>query len=1105
MLNRTIQEQGYSYFLTEAQDLLQVIEQNLLSLREERTPAKVHSLMRAAHTLKGAAASVGFESIKTIAHSMEDVFKAFYNPEITIDLDLESLLFEAYECLRLPIAAAIADTNCNDAEVLNRASLVFAQLQTRLGSYYNPDAPIPSSAELGFDITQSIFETGVSERLNQLGNVLATGDAAAIADVLQTQAEVFVGLAESLNLPGFGAIAQAALSAVNAQPEQATTIAQVALADFRQGQAAVLAGDRVRGGEPSVDLQQLAEIAPIQLATEPIQSLIHFGSSQPAVAKFVKTWNQVLKFLNQPIWAKPNNAQQPLKLLPTDFNPASADTGLLDFNGLSAEVEIDDSLSSIPDFPVGLELEEFVNRLNGAEKAIAHPFAEFSGQVNAPQLDLLEQQLGETKEKTLPLGHNLASPSVSQFSKDVAPASTTVRVNLEHLESLSHSVGELLINQHRQALQDDHLQKNIQELLDGLRQHQQTLTKLCDLADRTLVVSEGRRRSYELSSVRTANWSAQASEPYYIEANYKTQNLFDALELDRHSELHVVLQSALKEMVQLEETMEIVDLSVKQSSQSLKKQGRLLSNVRDDLMEARMIPVGNVLNRLPRVLQQLIDAHGKRVNLQIKGTQVLVDKAVADKLFDPLLHLIRNAFDHGIEPPETRLQQGKAEIGEIEICAYQQGNRTVIDIRDDGRGLDFHQICRRGFELGLLASDQPEHFSKAELLNLLFEPEFSTATQVSELSGRGVGLDVVRSQLQSLNGSVIIKSELHQGTTFSLQLPLTLMTARLLVCQVGQAVYAFLSDEIEKILIPQAEQVETLAGRSVFQWQQGQHQYAVPICQLSSLISYSTSLPDLSGGEPSPKGLLRHAAAATLTAVTNPLLLLKWQTGFLGISVDQIIGEQELVIRPAGTTIAPPNYVYGCSILGDGRLTLVIDAIVLANQVLDRRAMSPRVLPKQQPVPLSASGLSSNGKAPESPKAPSSASTLVRQRVLVVDDSVTVRQTLARMLQEVGYQVVQAQDGIEAIAHLQQYRDIQLITCDIEMPRLNGFEFLIRYKQDASLSQAPIIMLTSRSSEKHRQLALQLGATAYLTKPYVEQELLNTIARLVEGRNEWRV
>lgn len=1082
-MDSSIQEQGYSYFLPEAQDLLQAIEQDLLGLKEDRTPAKVHNLMRSAHTLKGAAASVGVESIKTMAHSLEDVFKSLYNPDVVVDSELEGLLLEAYECLRMPVTAAIAGSQCNDAEVLKQADSTFKRLKTKLGKNFDPGASIPTSAELGFDITQSIFESGVDSRLNELESLLAGGDVAAIATLLQAHAEIFSGLAESLNLSGFGAIAKTTIQALTFHPEQSLTIARTALVDFRQGQAAVFAGDRTRGGEPSPALKQLAQKQPA--STQPVQKTPRKNppknliNQYPRVQRLLKIWKHLINFLNQPI-------ETPVFLLRSKSSPKpshqtqgassssypqgvaeSTDPAFVDLNHSSSEEDgfFDfDALSGSGDLPLDAELLdalEGLSELSDLDTLAVEAEAPIASPVMAVVTDAIVAPMAIALEKAI--------QKPQSASKKSASSAISIRVNLEHLESLSHSVGELLINQNRQGLQDERLQRQVQDLIDGLNRHKQTLTKLRDWSDQMLVTSEGK-----------GGWQNGGRFEHQTEIS-----LFDPLEMDRHSELHVFLYAALEELVQLGGTTEAIDLAVRQSSQSLGKQGRLLNHVRDDLMEARMIPLGIVLNRFPRVLQQLVEVHGKRVDLQIRGVHVLVDKAIAEKLYDPLLHLVRNAFDHGIESAQARRQQGKSEIGQIMINAYQQGNRTIIEVKDDGQGLNLQKICRRGFEMKRLSSPHLDQCAPDELLELMFQPGFSTADEVTDLSGRGVGLDVVRNQLRSLEGNVAVQTESRQGTTFTLQLPLTLMTARLLVCQVGYAVYAFLSEEIERILIPQADQIETITGQSVFHWKRGQDEYPVPICRLSDLVNYSTSLPEQIKTEISLKAL--HLPVAT---DTSSLLLLRWKKGFLGISVDQILGEQELVIRPVSNAIAPPNYIYGCSILADGQLTLVVDGAALVHHGNHQRTNA-----LQQSVTIQDDFVSPDPIAIEPPSTPEPKLAIAAKRVLVIDDSATVRQTLTLTLKKAGYQVIQAQDGLDAITQLEQHPSIQLITCDLEMPKLNGFEFLMRYRKEFSAT-VPVTMLTSRSSEKHRQLALQLGASAYLTKPYTEHELLSTLVSL---------
>ena len=579
----TVCDQTYAFFLMEAPELLQTIEQDLLSLKEDHSLNKVHKLMRITHTLKGAAASVGLEILKKVAHSLEDVFKALYNPTVVIDSELEEQLFQAYECLRLPLTAELTNTSLNESDVLNRAAAVFTQLQEKLGDNSCFERQIPTSAELGVDITQSIFETDVTERLAALASALEEPETGQVAMILRSSATVFVGLAEALNLPGFGAIASCAIAALDAHLDSSALIAQLALTDFQRSAALVLAGDRTRAGEPSAALQQLA------------------GEQK--------------------------------------------DRG-------------------------------------GVETVLAQ----------------------------------------------------TVRVDLERLERLNHLTGNLLTNQTRQSAANEQLQGTVQKLQEQVQQHQQTLSRIREWSNRMLVPPE-----------------QQQSD----------------------SELYVLLHSALEETVRLAAATGNVTLLNHECSQTLEKQQQLLTDVRHDLTGARMSPLDDVFSRLRRVLQKLAQVYGKPASLHLSGTHVLVDKTIAEKLYDPLMHLVRNAFDHGIESREVRLELGKSETGQICIHAYQQERWTVIEVSDDGKGLDFEKILERAIQMNLLSPEQAISLSEEKVLALLFEPGFSTASQVNDLSGRGFGLDVVRSQLQVLQGSITVQSEPQQGTTFVLYIPHT--------------------------------------------------------------------------------------------------------------------------------------------------------------------------------------------------------------------------------------------------------------------------------------------------------------------------------------------
>jgi chemotaxis family two-component system sensor histidine kinase/response regulator PixL len=1103
-----IREQGYIYFLAEAPELLHQIEQELFSLSNDFSTAKVHDLMRATHTIKGGAANVGLELISKVAHYLEDIVKSLYNPDVVIDAQLQTLLVEAYECLRLPITAELTRTKIDEQEILQRSATVFAKLQEKLGDAFTDSNHIPTSAELGFDIIQSIFETGVKQRLETIATALqSTTDAEAMAELLRSQAEVFIGLGESLNLPGLCNIAEAIIKALETHPHDVFQIAEVALANLQQAQSDVLAGDRSQGGTPSQDLQQFTtKIQPtneIDLSVE-IQELYQFLTQhfqvkgqclKPQTAKiYLQVIYYLLAWFEQELKVPPSELNLSL-LVPQFANLHTYDNfpeWLQQFWQFISEKE--DSYSLIlyrqgviltvilavtrlqvqKETTQNFVLEILTNKIkdlaqeykqytpvNHQEKQwftnprlqnliqktqITIPILNYeiievniqqqqelatnienyqSNQIQNLNLENIAIQISEKPQNT----HSIVTAE-SQIipSNDVRPnvlassrQKTFVRVDVEDLQSLDYLVGELLIGEQRYNLQNEKLKDTIKLLLQQLQKHQITL--------------------------------------------------------HQHQDVSKVESLTIEETLLLQKTTDSLNAVLQQSQQMQHKQQSLVLNVIDQLVSARMLPLGYVVERFPHMLQHLSQVYGKQVQLQLTGTQVLVDKAIAEKLYDPLLQLLRNAFDHGIEPPEVRRQQGKAEQGVIEISAYHRGSQTVIEVRDDGQGLNLQKIYTKAVQLGLLSADNTSIASN-QLLEFLFQPGFSTTDKVNEISGRGIGLDIVRSQLQALNGSVTVQSLPGQGTTFILKIPFSMTTEKLMLVQAGGVTYALLLDSIEKILIPTPEQIKVFDGKQVLYLQSGQDEYIVTLQQMAQLMPYSDCNCELTV----PKLL------------NSPVLLLRCQQEILALVVDQIIGEQELVIRPLGSAIAPPKYVYGCTNLADGALVLVIDGTLLTQtqqqqmqaqleymrlpvaDILQQKSWLELSTDTQQSLPL---------------LKPTSAS--ASKVVLIVDDAISCRQTLSLTLQKFGYQVLQAQNGLEALEKLQQHSEIQLVISDLEMPHMNGLEFLSRLQQHPQIIRRPVVMLTSRSAQIYGQMAQHLGASAYLTKPYVEQELVSTV------------
>ncbi len=1166
MTTDPIIDEGYTYFLSEAQDLLHKIEQDLLSLREDRTLAKVHRLMRSAHTLKGAATIVEQTAIERVAHALEDIFTALYNPDAVIDVEVESLLFQGYECLRLLLTAELSGKPVDESDVLNRVASVIAQLQEKLGDCFKHDAPLPTSTDLGFDMVQSMFEVGVAQQLKHLKKSLANLDPEELAAEFRSEAEVFLGLAESLKLPGFEAIAQTSLTALRVNPSQVVRIAELALEDFVKGHAAVLTGDRTQGGSPSLALQELARAAQASQSEAsttmepPIASSLDPLDTQPGTesqgevdwederAYAADDLNIGLENLNDPLAFEASLATEPVsaaaaadsfvtdaesEVVPSvdvfqesegvnAYTPIESELSLDDLFGdpspasvLSPETSISHDSAHLPtenplignvgnvfdeDLGIGLNQGDEIEGVLSPPIRAAEPTDEIvsledlfdSQAVSDPRPDVFEPQPPTSPNDVTP-----QSPQAEQRGR--GELSDMVRVGVQPLKRLDHLAGELLTNQNKQTNQDKQLRLTMQELRSHIQQHQQTAHRLQDALNRLLIGLESGKASLPVPQAASV-FSVNSTSVWDLADSPTSVTTFDPLEMDRYSTLHALIQSILNETVQLDVTTEVADQLVKQSGQTLQTQQRLLTQVRDDLTSVRLQPLQDLLNRFPRLLKQLAAAHHKKVELTLTGGQVLVDKAIAEKLYDPLLHLVRNAFDHGVESPEVRQIKGKTEAGQIEIRAYQQGGQTVIEVKDDGQGIDLQNVIQRAIELNIATPEQVCAMPEAQLLELLFKPGFSTAKQLSQLSGRGIGLDIVNTQLQTMQGTVEISSTPQKGTTFYLRIPLSVSIAKLLVCQAQESAYVLMVERVEQIVVPQPDQLtRLLGGQTVLCLNQGGDEIIAPLHHLSDLVEYSSTSSQLKSiFSGSSLESMSPSSSAPRQFGKSPILLLQTPTGYKGLVVDKVLGEQELVIRSMGSAITPPPYAYGCSILSDGRLALAIDVDVLLQP-------KPAPPPSSQPTPLlgltPASPQFSLPSAPEttpSPPSPKNLSKVSPVRIMVVDDSLTLRQTLSQALKQAGYQIQQAEDGLDALTQLQHHTPSDVIICDIEMPRLDGYQFLQRLRRYPALANIPVIYLTSRRSKKHRQLALDLGAAAYFTKPYNTNELVAYINRLIQ-------
>jgi two-component system, chemotaxis family, sensor histidine kinase and response regulator PixL len=1147
-----IRDQAYQFFIQEAPDFLQVLETGLLNLRHDHTVSKIHDLMRAAHSLKGGAASVGLESITAIAHHLESVLRALYRQEVEIDRGLEDLLLQAYDCLQEPMLAEVQLRPYDGAASLHKAEPIFAQIAEHLGEAMVHDDDLPTAAELGVDIVDVLFTSDVTDGLERLAGVLANPDMAhQVAGEIRAQAEVFCGVGELVNLPGFIEIAKTTLAALINQPQAAKTIGQLALADFRAAQAAILAGDRTVGGHPSADLQALTHPL-LQTADASMETML--GGSLASIASVLEPTADALSpdlvIVDLGIVKGPLESDAGIPTAELEeglFHPLNAPVGAEDGEECWEETfaGLDELLTTAPtelDLSSSMYLSE--DELEALSQEVQEPFAlepidGAGGDTEA--IDLLDIPLSGTAEDVLKAMSGFLDNSRSEFQKYIKPVqpgadaavesaaptilteesriqgttlqphrlSGIVKVDLQRLERLNNLVGQMVTHENTTMLQTQQLQGLITSVMQRSTQFERITRDLQDWKDRyQRKTAKLHPRSPLLKGLEGATTPSSPE----LAVGLVSSGEFDPLQMDLYSPAYNAIHELMEEVSQLCETVRDMAFITQQTQQTQRQKQQTLKQVRNDLLRARMMPIGDILQRFPRMVRDLAVKYEKQVTVTLVGTHTLLDKAVLERLHDPLIHLVRNAFDHGIELPDARSSQGKPREATIEIRAYHRGNQTYIEVCDDGKGIDVELVRQKAVSRNLISAAEAAELGQDRLYELLFEPGFSTAATVSELSGRGVGLDAVKVQIQSLKGSLALTSELGKGSKFILRFPLTLTVANLLVFSLQSHLMAIPVDSLIAIAMATADDVISKDDQEFYYWKEQQ----VPVYSPSILLQHyplPVSPPEQMSTIPLPcDGKL-------------PLLLIAGDTGMIALRVEQVVQEQELVIKPFGGAVVPPTYLTGCTILGDGTAVPVIDgSALIARKALPQAPLLPAmrrkdpatghgeggalhpITPQRAAELREAFSFRSAEMSEISPTelphprhlAPGAPSVPVAEpgqiyTVLVIDDSLTMRQALAFTLKKAGYRVVQARDGRDAMTRLHQSRDVQAVFCDVEMPRMNGFEFLRQCHQELGEASPPVIMLSSRDGDKYRRIAQILGARNYLTKPYLEHTLLGAL------------
>ncbi len=518
---------------------------------------------------------------------------------------------------------------------------------------------------------------------------------------------------------------------------------------------------------------------------------------------------------------------------------------------------------------------------------------------------------------------------------------------------------------------------------------------------------------------------------------------FDPLEMDRYTRLQELTRLMAESVGDVTTVQQNLLRNLDGAELALHGQARMSRDLQQALMQVRMVPFESLADRLYRVVRQSAKDLGKRVNLDLRGGRIEVDRSVLERITPALEHLLRNAVAHGIESTEARTAAGKDGIGQVSLTVTHEGNEIVLTLADDGRGLNYDAIAERARERGLLGTD--EQADARRLTNLIFVPGFSTAENLSALSGRGVGMDVVKSETAAVGGRLDVFSTPGQGTTFRVFLPLTLAVTQAVLVRAAQRSYAIPSNMVAQVLELKADAMGTLIEAGGTDWN-GEH------------FSYRY-LPHLLGD---------HEARPELGRF-NWVLLLRAGAQTLALHVDHLRGNQEIVVKNAGPQLVRIIGIAGATVLGDGEIVLILNPVALASR---RQASAVRPLEPGQAL-----------AAVQVEHIPT---------VMIVDDSLTVRKITGRLMEREGYRVITAKDGTDALEKLLETLP-DVVLSDIEMPRMDGFDLVRHIRADERLRHLPVIMITSRLADKHREYAMKVGANHYLGKPFEENELLGLI------------
>ncbi len=665
----------------------------------------------------------------------------------------------------------------------------------------------------------------------------------------------------------------------------------------------------------------------------------------------------------------------------------------------------------------------------------------------------------EGEESSKPVVERPATKQSTRAAAKQASVSKSVRIALARLDRMMNTVGELVINRTKMLGRVAELEKLIDTLSFSKERLQNKVNEFQEKYEFNRLKNSQMGTPWAASQTQKMLTSAAAGEAAYLEE-------FSELEMDRYDDFNILSRSMTEISADVNEVLSQLEGFIGRVEGDIDEFSKLAHHLQDEITAARMVPIGTLYSLLSRTVRDAAKSAKKRVELEFSGSETELDNNIIQQISDPLVHLVRNSVAHGIEGPADRAAAGKPEQGTVFLRAYHRGNHIYIEVEDNGRGIDYQRVKQSAIECGMVSGETADRLTERDLREMLFHPGFSTAVVKTELAGRGVGLDVVRSNLNLLNGEIEVQSTAGVGTKFTLKVPLTLIISPALFVRCGATHFALPLAVVEEIRRLRADEIEDVGGKLLTKVRD-------VVTEVVRLDSY-LGLPPL---EPI-NGYFRMVVANAGSRQ-------------IGLVVEEVMGKDEIVIKNLGEYLRRVKLFPGTTIAPDGSLILLIDLNrMVASEPNERLAVQASASAARVFAPGSA--------AVARGTIPSEAIDRVEQeRVIVIaDDSISVRKFVGRMLEKNGYRVKLAADGLEA-AELVTQHGCHLVITDLEMPRMTGYELMAQLRQTPSTRRIPVMVVTSRAGAKHRDRALKEGASAFLTKPVQEDQLLAAVEQLM--------